>query len=56
VVGTHGSEFGSDEIEEASDMVEFGSVLEEGLAQVLSEVGGGLPPAPPIFNFCRRLQ
>jgi hypothetical protein len=64
VVGTHGSDsecvalesrqselgFGLDEVEEVSGMVGIGYVVEEGTAQVLSEVGGGLLRAPQISS------
>lgn len=54
MVGTHGSApecshqfgFGLDEVEEASSLGEMGSVVEEGLAHVLSEADRGILPVP----------
>jgi hypothetical protein len=60
VVGKNGSDlecsaiascqsgFGLDEVDEATDMFGFGSVVEEGLAQEMSKAGGGLPQAPQL--------
>jgi hypothetical protein len=46
VVESRQSGFGSEEVDEATDMFGFGSVVEEGPAQEISEAWGGPPQDP----------